>query len=91
MTCKHSEQCDNENICPYARSKEYHILGCYRYTPKDQKTNKEWFRSCSDEELTEWLHDHLSCANCEANRNICNQTQRDCKVAIREWLEEKHR
>ena len=55
MTCEKSKQCNHEDICRFAQSTEYHILGGSCFEPKDPQTNEEWLRSATTEQLAEWL------------------------------------
>ena len=86
MSCKHSEQCDNKIICPYARSIKYHTNGGSCYTPKAEQTNEEWLRSATTGELAEWLFRF---------RHNYRHTLSDCdKMEIEDidwWLKQPHR
>ena len=55
MTCKRSEQCDHADICRFAQSDEYNLLGGSCFTLKDPQTNEEWLRQASTEDVAKWL------------------------------------
>ena len=56
MTCKRSKQCDHADICRFAQSDDYNLLGGSCFTPKDPQTNEEWLKSCTTEQLAEFLN-----------------------------------
>ena len=57
MTCKRSKQCDNADLCRFAQSDDYNLLGGSCFTLKGPQTNEEWLRSASTEELAYILRD----------------------------------
>ena len=54
-------------------------------------TNDEWRRTCSTEELAEWLQEHADCVGCPANREKCHRYYDACKETMLEWLKEVHK
>jgi len=83
MACKRSEQCEHADICQYAKSNAYDILGGSCYRPKKPQTNEEYLRSCTTEQLAECI------------TNISFNTGYDSyNVVYRkmvEWLKQPHK
>lgn len=53
-------------------------------------TNEEYIRQASTEELAEWLQEHMDCASCGCNKDLCYQGYDCCKLAFVEWLKQPH-
>ena len=80
--CKRSVGC---------RMADIHISGCSRFEQDELPlTNEEWLRSCSTEELADFLFEHGDCIGCPAYREVCARRYDDCKTAFLEWLKETH-
>ena len=78
MTCKRSKQCDHADLCRFAQSDDYNLLGGSCFTLKDPQTNEEWFDTLSTEE--------------KAKRIINIAVNSDCDYrTIVEWLKQPHR
>lgn len=69
----HIDICTLGSPCPNQRS-----------TPM---TNEEWIKSCSTEELAEWLSNYFGCIGCPARKNNCRYE--NCKEALVLWLKEQ--
>jgi len=80
--CKHAEQCP-------AKAEHGGALRCSAYKPQEV-TNEEFLRSCTTEQLAEWLQEHMECASCGCNKDLCYQGYDCCKLAFVEWLKEVH-
>lgn len=93
MACKQSEKCDNADICKYAKSDAYNILGGSCYRPKEPQTNEEWLKSRSNKELANAIFSAFvesatmigCCVTLERFR-----TQMELTDALREWLKQPH-
>ena len=91
MTCKRSEQCDNADICQFAKSTEYNLLGGSCFTPKDPQTNEEFLRSTTTEQLAEALLNIM--ANNEFTLYLLHTEKKsvqEMKDAVVEWLKQPH-
>ena len=80
------DKCKHTLNCP---AKEEHggAIRCSAFAPM---TNEEWLRSCDTEQLAEWLQEHMECASCGCNKDLCYQGYDCCKLAFVEWLQEVH-
>ena len=91
MACKRSEQCEHADICQYAKSNAYDILGGSCYRPKKPLTNDEWRRTCSAEDFAKFLEDVTSsCYHCGMTDDISQCAFQKHQCNIKEWLKEKH-
>ena len=54
-------------------------------------TNKEWLQTATTEQLAEWLQEHMDCAGCGCNKDLCYKGYDCCKLAFVDWLKEVHR
>ena len=91
MACKRSEQCKHADICRYAKSNAYDILGGSCYLPKKPQTNEEWLRSATTEQLAEALLNIM--ANNEFTLYLIHTEKKsvqEIKGAIIEWLQQPH-
>ena len=86
MACKRSEQCEHADICKYAKSNAYDILGGSCYRPKKPQTNEEYIRSCSTEELAEVLLEIYK----DGINDYKTDWWEDSKEDWMEWLKETH-
>lgn len=92
MACKQSERCDHADICRYAKSDAYNILGGSCYRPKEPQTNEEWLRQCNTEQLAEhllnvWMDGAFN-VNAEFGLNEAQIEKH--KGYIVEWLKQPH-
>ena len=96
MACKRSEQCEHADICKYAKSNAYDILGGSCYRPKKPQTNEEYIRTCSTEELAKLIY-KIAVTDVLMDRfftaEVVNAEIVDVDSGIKEaetWLKEKH-
>ena len=85
MTCKRSEQCDHADICRFAQSDDYNLLGGSCFVLKDPQTNEEWMKQCNTEQLAEVLA-----------RYVCGWTTNHSSYemalhSFSEWLKQPHK
>ena len=82
-------KCKKSVGCPYADDR---ITGCKNFVLEYELklTNKEWIRQCDTEQLAEWLQEHMDCASCGCNKDLCYQGYDCCKLAFVEWLKQPH-
>ena len=86
MTCKRSEQCDHADICRFAKSDDYHLLGGSCFEPKDPQTNEEYLRTVNVDDMATMIATKLL----ELARNeygMCDVVDR--KIVL-EWLKQPH-
>jgi len=88
MTCERIEKCANGEYCNYHVG--FQLPSCMNFKQKQEQTNEEWLRSCSTEELADFLFEHGDCIGCPAYREVCARRYDDCKTAFLEWLKETH-
>lgn len=71
---------------------ELHLAKCKKCngSGKVEITNEEWLKQCDTEQLAEWLQEHMECASCGCNKDICYQGYDCCKLAFMEWLKQPH-
>lgn len=86
MTCKRSEQCDHADICRFAQSDDYNLLGGSCFEPKDPQTNEEWMRSASTEELAGAIYEWYSLGYTRGK----NGKKLNPITEVVEWLKEIH-
>ena len=92
MACKQSEQCEHADICQYAKSNAYDILGGSCYRPKEPLTNEQWLKQCNTEQLAEhllnvWMDGAFN-VNAEFGLNEAQIEKH--KGYILEWLKQPH-
>lgn len=88
-TCDHKAYCRGGN--------DTYTMGCSRYIKAKPMTNEQYLRSCTTEQLAEWLHD---ITGYEGICSVCT----DCTVSKHEkcryndgvdgwslWLKQPHR
>ena len=89
MTCKRSKQCDHADLCRFAQSDDYNLLGGSCFVLKDPQTNEEWLKHCNTEQLAKWLSNH------SAFIYECGQKQVAPKTMYEEdwewWLKQPHK
>ena len=92
MKCKLSEKCEFGNLCKDAtRHDSLTVLGCSSFKTKKPMTNEEYIRSCSTEELANFLEDVTSsCYHCGMTDDISQCAFQKHQCNIKEWLKEKH-
>ena len=56
----------------------------------EEPTNEEWIKQCTTEQLAEWLQEHMDCASCGCNKDLCYKGYDCCKLAVLEWLKQPH-
>lgn len=93
MACKQSEQCEHADICQYAKSNAYDILGGSCYRPKEPLTNEQWLKQCNTEQLAKVLLSFCQypCEICKIecdDGNAC--TYNKALNTIVKWLKEIH-
>lgn len=92
MTCKRSEQCDHADLCQFAKSTDYNLLGGSCFEPKDQQTNEEYLKSCTTEMLAVAIFKAICISaemiHCEIT--LENRSGTELKEAIYEWLQQPH-
>ena len=95
MTCKRSKQCDHADLCRFAQSDDYNLLGGSCFTPKDPQTNEKWIKSANTEQLAEaiyyltWFHTEL---DERLDKNVKNGRYNDDEniKIVMEWLKQPH-
>ena len=80
-------------ICPYETEvcrKDVHCAMCSHYvepegiTTKSCKTNADYIRSLTNEEMAEWLVYKVKCMACDAE----NCESKFCVNLMKQWLED---
>ena len=86
LRCNHKRYCatgvtqPSENSC---------ITGCSRFEPKPQQTNADKIRAMTDEEMRDWMADHVDCGeDCPAFHR-CMIGDIGCADWLMEWLQEE--
>ena len=60
------------------------------YHEDDLMTEQEYIQTCNTEQLAEWLQEHMDCASCGCNKDLCYQGYDCCKLAFVAWLKQPH-
>ena len=89
MACKRSEQCEHADICQYAKSNAYDILGGSCYRPKEPQTKQDWLRSLNTEQLAEWIAHQTMIALLENQNN--HSLRMTYPAYWVEWLKQPHK
>ena len=87
MACTRKKQCLYGDICPTARSNEYNLINASCYKPLEQN-NEEYIKSCTTEELAEFLLDVWY--GIDDVINIMEREDVGKKEAMLIWLKEKY-
>ena len=90
MKCKLSEKCEFGNLCKDAtRHDSLTVLGCSSFKAKEPMTNEEWLRSCTTEQLAEWINNIVDDGIIKAwmiKNNCCG----DYLESVKWWLKQPH-
>ena len=55
MVCKRQEQCKFGKMCGWAEDEETLLTECVEFIERVPLTNEEWLRSCTTEQLAEFI------------------------------------
>ena len=58
LICKRVDECENGKLCTMLRhdvGENVKLLGCSYFEPKKPMTNEEYLKTCTTEQLAEWI------------------------------------
>ena len=89
--CKGKAECFKE-VFNDGKQRHEKLVGCdmCHGSGEVQMTEQEYLQTCTTEQLAEWLQEHMECASCGCNKDICYQGYDCCKLAFVEWLKQPH-
>ena len=89
MTCTKQEFCIHEKYCKRHIGQNFDSCILFSRNSKPM-TEQEHIQTATTEQLAEWLQEHMDCASCGCNKDLCYQGYDCCKLAFVEWLKEVH-
>ena len=85
LTCIHKDKCDQEKR--WDSCINYKMMSTTNPSPQ---TNADKIRAMTDEELAEWLVEHVDCGEgCPVFRHLCHYTSECCEVDLLQWLQKE--